>query len=197
MISVNVSSNIRQVTAQWSAFATAPESRVRKATERALNRALDQSQTEASRRIRDRYNVKAQVVSRALKKMRASARGDRLFAELRVQGARIPLVEFSATERRVRTKAGLRRGVSVRVLRGGQRKLVPGAFMQMVGGSLAGNRTIFKRAGVARYPIKFLRSVSIPQAFLNKAVIAAVKSVAAASFTRNFVQQVRFMGSAR
>lgn len=190
MIGLNVSSNIKQVSAQFAQFATVPGSKVEKATIRALNRAVDQSQTEANRRIRDRYNVKANVVAKAMKKRYASGRGVSLFSELRVQGARIPLIEFSASERRVRSAKGPRRGVTVRVMRGGQRKIVKGGFIA----TARGGRGIFKRKGRARYPIEYLRSVSIPRAFMNDAVIAAVKKIAGASFVRNFEQQVRFLG---
>jgi hypothetical protein len=175
-----------------------------KAIERGLNRALERSNTLAARGIgkpSGRYNVRQAAVRKALKPARASAKGRRFEAVLKVQGARIPLIEFEARERTVTVTATRfgrkRRAVSVKVLRGGSRKDVLGAFMQMAGGSLAGRRALFKRVGPARYPIKFLRSVSIPRAFLHKSVLQPVQAGAIEAFRTNFLQQVKFMGQRR
>lgn len=190
MIAVDVRSNISSVLAEFRADTREV---VSTATVRALNRALDQSATAGTREIRKRYNVKAAVVAKALKKIRASKRLGGLVAILRVEGARIPLIEFDAREKKVKSARGPRRAVSVKVLVGGERKVVAGGFVGTHGGS--GTRGIFKRTGRGRYPIKYRRSVSIPQAFTNETVLEVVKRVAAESFRSNFAQQIRFLGS--
>lgn len=199
MIGVDVRSNISQVVAE---FRSDTRGLVPKATERALNRALDQAATEAKRLIggaRGRYNVKVGVVEKAFKKIKASTKGAGvLVAILRVAGARIALIQFSPSERTVRTAHGKRRAVSVKVLRGGERKVVKGGFIGTLrGGTSEGTKGIFRRTGRERYPIKFRRSVSIPQAFSKDVVLAAVKKVASESFTKNFEQQIRFLGERR
>jgi hypothetical protein len=187
MIGVSVTSNVKEVSANF-ALSTV---KLEKATVRALNRAVDQSATAANRGIRERYNVKAQVVANALKKLYASGHSIVLFSEIKVRGSRIPLAEFVPREKTVTVKATrfghTRKAVSVKVLRAGARKTVKGGFLT--------GRGIFKRVGKERYPIKFLRSVSIPQAFLQKTIIKDVQKIARDSFERNLLQQVRFLGS--
>src|SRR4051812_27431481 len=92
-----------------------------KAVYRALNRALDRSATEASREIRKEYNVRHRAVLNAMKKARASQ--GNLHARLKIEGARIGLIEFDARWRR-----GQAGGATVLVKFRGGRKAIPGAF---------------------------------------------------------------------
>jgi hypothetical protein len=154
-----------------------------KATVRALNRALDAAQTISNREIRKTYNVKARVISKAMNKQRAWA--GRLRARLEVQGFKIPLIEFSA--RWSRRQAG----ATVQVLRGGGRKTVRGAWIGKH--TATGARQVFKRIGRERYPIVSLRSVSVPQAFINRAVIRATDIAVVEAFEKNFEQQLRYL----
>lgn len=196
MIAVDVRSNIREVSANFSGA----QKNLEKATERALNAAVRKANTVSSKRIRDRYNLKTAVVSKALHNEYASRRLVVMFSELQVRGRPIPLVEFSANEKTVRVKTKhwgkTRFGVSVKVLRGGKRKDVKGGFMVTTGGSLAGKRSIFKRVGKNRYPIKFLSSVSIPTAFLNRTIQQAVKSEGTDAFNKTLQQQLKFLSKA-
>lgn len=159
-----------------------------KATYRALNRALDKVATETGREIRKVYNVKHRAVLNAIKKQRA--RAGRLYAVMEMRGTRIPLIEFSATWKR-----GQKTGASVKVLVRGARKRIQGAWIGVHGHT--GALQVFQRVGKERYPIKSLRSVSVPQAFSNEAVIAAVNAIAAESFGKNYEQQLRFLTRGR
>jgi len=183
MIGVSVRSTIKSVIADFRAETAAIEE---KATVRALNRALDQAATGASREIRKVYNIKHRVVMRALKKDRA--RKGKLTATLHMSGARIPLIEFAA-----RWTRKTRVGASVQVKVGGGRKRIRGAFIGVHG--YTGARQVFVRRGKQQYPIKSLRSVSVPQAFSAEAVIAAIQALARESFTRNFQQQLRYLST--
>lgn len=185
MIGVSVRSNIRSVIADFRAETGAIEE---KATVRALNRALDQTATATSREIRKVYNVKHRAVMKALKKLRAYK--GKPTATLSISGARIPLIEFGARWTR-KTKVG----ASVQVKVAGGRKRIKGAFIGVHGHT--GHRQVFVRTTPKQYPIKTLRSISVPQAFSAEAVIAAIRAVAVDSFTRNFEQQLRFLGRAR
>jgi hypothetical protein len=49
------------------------------------------------------------------------------------------------------------------------------------------------RRGRERYPIKSLRSVSVPQQFANKVVREAVDVAVRESFDKNFRQQLKFL----
>jgi len=154
-----------------------------KATVRALNRALDTAQTVANQGIRNRYNIKAQAARKSMKKHRAWA--GQLRAALEVGGRKIPLIEFSARWSRRQV------GATVQILRAGGRKTVRGAWIGTHGST--GARQVFRRIGRERYPIVSLRSVSVPQAFANRAVIRAIDLAVVESFEKNFEHQLRYL----
>jgi len=180
MINVDVRSNVDQVLAE---FRQGTRGLQEKATVRALNTALDRSATEANRRIREVYNIKARAVAASFKKKRAAG-GSRLAnATLTIRGARIPLIEFAARWTR-KTPTG----ASVMIKRGEGRKRIAGAFIGVHGKT--GARQVFVRVGKKRYPIKSLRSISLPQAFVEKTVLEAVQAKAAATFRSEFERQL-------
>lgn len=186
MITVNVRSDAKRMVASLEAGTKA---NVNKATIRALNRAIDTAQTIANRKIRERYNVKAGAVRKAFKKKRAHGKQAYVVAELKIRGTRIPLIEFGANWTRK-----MKPGASVKVLKDGGRKRIAGAFIG-VHGSL-GQRHVFMRTTKDRYPIKILRSVSVPQQFVHKQVIEAVNKATRETFSKNFEQQLRFLSGA-
>jgi hypothetical protein len=163
--------------------------KIGKANIRALNRAIDTAQTVANRKIRERYNVKAAAIRKAFKKKRASRRQAYAVAELEISGVRIPLIEFAANWNRK-----MRPGASVRVLREGGRKRIPGAFIGVHGAS--GARQVFIRTTKDRYPIKALRSVSVPQQFTHRAVLKAVQEATREAYSKNFAQQLKYLSGA-
>lgn len=185
MIRVDVRDNLKSVIAEFGATAGTIRD---KATIRALNRALDQTATATSREIRKEYKVTHRAVLRAIKKQRAFK--GRYYAAIEMSGRKIPLIEFGA-----RWTPATPVGASVQVKVKGGRKRVRGAFIGQHGAT--GTRQVFRRVGRERLPIMALRSISLPVAFINKTVIAAVRAVAAESFRRNFEQQIRFMGTSR
>lgn len=185
-----------------------------KATVRALNRAMDQVATASGREIRKVYNVKQRAIMAAIKKHRANRK--RLTSRLVVEGVRLGLIEFSARAvnpwnvkgRKHRARGG---GVSVQIKVGGPRKLVKGAFIaastrnNATGGGSAGMKQVWRRTdfswrlGGSRVnndreeSIISLRSISVPQAFANQAVLRALRTLAGESFNKNFAQQIRFL----
>lgn len=185
-----------------------------KATVRALNYTLNRVATETGREIRKVYNVKLKAITAALKKHRASKR--RLTARLVVEGVRLGLIEFAARAvnpwnvkgRRHRRRGG---GVSVQIKVAGGRKIVKGAFItastanNAKGGGSEGMRQVWRRTGAGdlagdtgeRYPIVNLRSISIPQAFSNQAIIRALQVLAGENFNREFARQLRVLGGGR
>lgn len=214
LANVSVRSDVKRAVAEIHNLRTDLEE---KATFRALNRALDQVATATGREIRKVYNVKQRAIMAALKKHRANRK--RLTARLVVEGVRLGLIEFSARAvnpwnikgRRHRKRGG---GVSVQIKVAGGRKLVQGAFITAStannyrGGGSEGMRQVFRRndyfsgaggnrtnagAAAGEDVIVSLRSISVPQAFANKAVLAALQVLAGESFNKNFAQQIRFL----
>jgi DNA-binding protein len=166
--------------------------KIGKATVRALNRAIDTAQTIANRKIRERYNVKAAVVRKAMKKKRAHLGQAYAVAELEITGYRIPLMAFGASWTRK-----MQPGASFRVLKGGGRKSVRGAFIATM---KSGHRGVFRRSGKFgrnKNPklekIAEMYSVSLPQQFRNRVVQVAVRLATREAFSKNFAQQLKYL----
>lgn len=187
-VRVTVQGDMKRVMADFTAL---QDNVVNKATFRALNRALDASATGASREIRKEYNVKHRAVLSTMKKRRASKSS--LYAQLRLEGSRIGLIEFGARHNRRQP------GASVQIKVRGGRKIVAGSFiatrrwLSWQDGAEQAHRGVFRRVGKARYPIRYLRSISIPQAFSNRAVIEAIQRITHESFTKAYEQQLRYL----
>mgnify|MGYP001575259002 CR=1 FL=1 len=187
LVGVEVRSNIRAVRATFSHVTEQVES---KATVRALNRALDQSATEVSKRVREVYNLKHRAVLKAMRKLRANR--NRLRAVIEIRGSRIGLIEFDAHWTRNM------RGASIREKISGGRKTIAHSFIATIrSGRFAGYRGVAVREGHERYLIRFLRGISLPTAFREKTVLEAVRKVARESFMKNFKQQIIHLGQAR
>jgi len=187
-VRISVRSDMKRTVAEFSL----ERKKIATATFRALNRALDKVSTEAGREIRKTYNVKQKAITSAFRKRRANRAS--LTARLLVEGVRIGLIEFAARQ--------TKRGVTVQILKHGGRKLVRSAFITAStrnnyrGGGSMGINQVWRRAGKDRYPIFPLRSVSIPQAFSNKAVLEVLEKHATETFNKNLQQQLRHLSGA-
>lgn len=144
---------------------------------RALNRTATTVRAEAVKRIRERYNLKAAAVRKQIRINRA--RRGRLVSEVLVSGRHIPLYDFAARQ--------VKRGVTVRVTK--QRKEVKGAFIATMPGGHVG---VFVRRGKSRLPIRELFSISLPQAFTQKQILAALRKVAAERFDIELARELKF-----
>ncbi len=183
-------SDIKRAVAEF----TTTRQDVETATFRALNRTVDAVGTASGREIRKVYNVKQRAITSALRKRRASRSS--LFASLIVEGVKLGLIEFDARWSRKQP------GASVKIKVGDIRKTVAGSFIAAAtrnnarGGGSMGMRQVFRRVGKERYPIRTLKSISVPQAFSNQAVLTALQSVADTTFNKNLLQQIRYLGGA-
>ena len=196
-VRVDVRSDIKRAIAEFRSF----RGDVDKPPYRALNRAQDKVVTETGREIRKEYNVKLGVIRSALKKYRAYK--GKLFARLVIEGVRLNLIHFEARAVNPWNVKGRRRrpggGVSVKILVRGGRKLIRGAFITAAtannarGGGSAGMKQVWQRRTKARDSMWTLRSISVPQAFANKAVLAALEKVAVQTFNKSFDQQIRYL----
>jgi minor tail protein Z (GPZ) len=156
----------------------------KKAAVRAVNRAVDGVATGASREVRKIYNVRARAIAAAMKKIKTSLRGRSISGSVVFSGRNIPLIEFDA--RWTRTMPG----ASVRIKVGGPRKTLRTSFIATTG---RGTRGVFVRTGKDRYPIKQLRSVSIPDTIRNQVVRTALITIGIDRFRREFLHQLDFL----
>jgi len=147
------------------------------ATVRALNRTATSVRAEASRQINSRYRIKIAAIKKQLRIKKA----DRFVqvAEIIASGRRIPLIEFAARQ--------TRKGVTVRVT--STRKLVRHAFIATMP---SGHRGVFARKGERRLPIQQLFAMSLPQAFTQRYVVAAMKRVGRERFRVEFDRELKF-----
>ncbi len=113
---------------------------------RVLNKLGSQSKTAISREVRNTYNIKKDRLDAGFYMRRAT--WENLAVLLRYSGRTPGLQRFDA-----RTT---NRGVTVRVLKTGGRKVVRNAFMQ---GKIIG---VYKRVDKERFPIKRLYGPDIP-----------------------------------
>ena len=177
--------DVRSDTKRITADIRADQQKVTRAQARALNRTAENLRTEAGREIRKEYNVTLRGVRQASRIRRALASSKFPRAEVSFSGRPINLVEFGAKQNR--------KGVTVRVKVRGGRKLIESAFLQTIkGGQNAGKKGVFRRTGKARYPIRFLPSISIPQMTEVKSVQGALLKFGAARYDINLRQQLAF-----
>jgi hypothetical protein len=165
----------------------------RKAIPRALNKVATTARAEAAREIKQAgYGLKVGAIKKAIKTIRATKHD--LTAIVRASGSPIPLIEYGARQ--------TRKGVTVSVLRG--RKLIPGGFIATMP---TGHRGVFVHKGEvnrwvmrngkrvrSRLPIRELFGPSIPQAFVNNTVQAALKGAIKARFPVVLMQELRAVG---
>ena len=184
MITLRIATNFADVQRAYRALQVDVRD---KAMSAALNRTITKGRAEMVRAITAEYAIRASDV-RAQLHLRKAAR-QRLEAELEAFGRRRGrrsrnVILFGAREVKGKGKAvrvrfrGARGwatrmvrkggGVSIKIKRGGPRKLIPGAFIGNQG------RTVFIRTGTARLPIRGAETVDVPQMFNTRAINARV-----------------------
>lgn len=121
---------------------------------RALNRAASNVGTNASKKAREQYNVKAKDVKETINIARASK--STLGAVIKSVGERLPLIKFKVSPSAPRPK-NPPKVLRVSVKKGGLKELV-GGFVANVNGN-----KVFKRTSSARLPIQQLFGPAVPQ----------------------------------
>lgn len=168
----------------------------RKAIPRALNKTATTARAEAAREIKSAgYGLKIAAIKKSITVVRANS--TQLRAIVRASGRPIPLIEYGARQTRP--------GVTVTVLNG--RKLIKGAFIATMP---TGHRGVFVRNAATRkrvvrngrvtssgLPIRELYGPSVPQAFANTVVQAALESAIRQRFPEVLRQELRFAGLGR
>lgn len=181
LFNIDVRDTVREVIADITAI---QDGIGKTAAVRAVNKAVDGIATGANREVRKIYNVKARVIAAAMKKIKASRRGSAIQGSVQFSGRNIPLIEFDARWSRKMP------GASVRIKVADARKTLRTSFITTTGSGITG---VFVRTGRARYPIKQLRSVSIPDTVRNEAVRTALLDIGLDRFRREFIHQMDFL----
>jgi len=184
MVSINVRAEFGSV---LKALDGLPKDLREKVIARTLNRIGDSTKTEATREISREFNIKASKVRERIVVRRAFA-GTRLSVEIAVpskSGKRaINVINFGARQSR--------RGVTVKVKRGGSRKPLKAAFIGNSG------RTVFSRinpkTGVksGRLPIFPVQAIDVPQMFNARRITAKLLANVRTKFPVEFERQLRF-----
>lgn len=134
----------------------------------AVNRAAQGARTDAVRKVRERYYIRAGTVSDEIKITKATMENQ--VAVIRASGSPIPLSKFRIIPSRPPTKRR-KKPVIARVVRG-EGGPIKGAFVaQMKSGHIG----VFHRAGKARLPIIERYGPSVPQMLGHESVVAYVE----------------------
>lgn len=193
MIDINVRSTVDEVIADFDYIGEGIQS---KAMVRGANTAATRVRTDAGREVRKIYNIKLKAVRAASSILRANFKSRVIRASVVFTGRKISLMEFAArpvnawnVQGRKHTRRG--GGVGVRIKHSSGRKVIKGAFITQT--SRNNTPFVFQRVGRERYPIKNLRSVSIPTTITQRAVNAALVKIGHSKFRDEFVRQINLL----
>lgn len=173
------------------------ESSVRdKALASTLNKTIAQAKTRMQREIVREYNVTPAYVRERLQVRRATAAASRLKLQAELVGGNgkkrsANLIRFlersvSLAQARRRAKDGTLRQLRFRVRRSGGPQTIAGAFIGNRG------RTVFRRVGKERLPIKAVSTIDVPQMFNQRRINAAVVQSMRENFARIFDAEAAF-----
>lgn len=179
MIGVSVASTAEQFTA---AVTELKDRDMKRAVAVALNRTAAGVQVEASRKIRETYNVSARELRRAFSIKKAW--GGNLVATVRASGKALNVIGFGARK--------TAKGVSFAIKKG-SRKRIDGAFIATINGYEGVWMRKKKEDGklYPRLPIKAVTTVSVPGMFSTKEVEAALQTVSKSRFERELRASLR------
>lgn len=166
---------------------------------RALNRAIDRTRTEAIRKLRETYNVKAGFLRNEAFFVRRATRNN-LAAILRATGDRLRLIGFDAKQNKA--------GVSVAVKKGARKTITHAFIARMPSGHLgvfarnADKTPIRHRLYGKRGPLRpskhsehisELYTLSVPGMMSSRDIDRALESIALTSFTEEMERQGRLI----
>jgi hypothetical protein len=157
-----------------------------KATARAINKATALGRTEMARAIRDEFMLTVSKVREKLKVRRAYAvkgqlviSGELFSTDKLGEPRAINLINFGARQ--------TKRGVTMKIKRGGPRVLLRRAFIGNKG------RTVFERKGAKRLPIKPLQTIDVPQMFNTRRINLRVRARIEAALPELVERELRFI----
>lgn len=151
----------------------------------AINKTAAKGQSEITRAITERYQIKANEVrnSLSLRKSNASSLVAEIsiFGSTKKKGRSLNLIHFvekqvTLAEGRKRAKGGTQNQLRFKVIKGAGLKTILGEAA-LKNGAFIGNkgRTVFQRVGKSRLPIKPVQVIGVGQMFNFKPISARVK----------------------
>jgi len=150
-----------------------------KATSSALNKVATSVQKEAIRILAKDIGLPQKEIRKYLFITKATWRN--LESSIKANGKRIPVHKLNAKQ--------IRRGVKYKG-QDGKRRLIPGAFMKEI--RVQGVPGAYKRRGKDRFPVVFLRTVSIPHVYIKDATNKAMLRVAKVRWGKVWPHEVRY-----
>jgi hypothetical protein len=179
-VKITISHNFPEVQRQLDRL---KEDVAKQALVRAVNRTMEQAKTAMSREIRSEFNISASKVNDALRIIRANYRGGIFTVQATLEsptkrGRSLNLINFGARQ--------TSKGVTVKVKKGGGRKLIPRAFIANDG------RTVFIRVGKPRLPIKAVQTIDVAQMFNTKRINARVVKTMKEKFPEVFAREAKY-----
>lgn len=149
----------------------------------AVNKTMAQAKTSMSKEIRSEFTVPAAKVNAALRVSKASFRNGLYRIEATLEspakrGRSLNVINFQARQ--------TSRGVSVKIKKGGPRKVIRSAFIANQG------RTVFERVGKSRLPIKAVQTIDIAQMFNTRRINARVVKFIETKFPAVFAHEASF-----
>ena len=155
-----------------------------KATSSALNRTIIFTRKRVNQKVRKEYNIKSGEVSKTLEVKKANP--SNLSAIIKSTGHRLTLRRFASNVGS--WKKG--KNIKVKIKRSGAKSVntTPKAFIT----GLTGNSHIVKREGKSAYPIKVLRTLSVPQMISNKDISKSVMEEANEQLKKRINHEVEY-----
>jgi len=152
---------------------------ITQATTTTLNRVAKSVQSLAVKLLAKDIGLKQKEVRKYVTVRKAN--WNNLYSSVEANGKRVPVHKLSAKQ----TKSGVTyRGQD------GKRRHIPGAFIQTI--RVDGVPGAYKRKGKERFPVVFLRTVSIPHVFIQDAINKALLQVAQERWNKEFPHQVNY-----
>lgn len=156
------------------------------ALSRALNRAASNAKTNASKKVREQYTIKAKDIKSTINITKANKSS--LRAVVKSTGERTPLIKFKVSPPNPRPK-NPPKVLRVEVKKGGLKNLV-GAFVANVNGN-----KVFKRTSSARLPIQQLFGPAVPQMLGTSSIKDFIENEATKIFDQRLDHEIeRILG---
>lgn len=159
----------------------------------AINKTTKKASTYVSKKVREKYNVKAARIKGAVKQLRRPKTKD-LIAErvLLYTGRKIPLVNFGA--RKARVKGSKHKGVSVLVKKSGGRKTVKGdtGYGAFLAESPSDELKVYIRQRKDRLPIRALYGPSVAEMVSDIEIFDQVDDFVKAEMPKQLEHELEF-----
>lgn len=165
---------------------------INRASARALNRAATTTRAAVSQEVREEVSLKAADIKNVvtLRKAQGAEDMNSQAAYVIIKDKPVPLAQYAASPRNVKTVRGKRVGVTVKVK--GERKLVAQGFLATVG---AGHLGVFTRRRGGRLPIRERFGPSVAQIVQGLNVLRRLMDISRDAFVKNFRSELNYQAS--